>query len=194
MKVLSKRIVSLVLTLVMVVSLIPMGTLLASGASYNASSAISYANAHWNDGVGLCAEFVSKCLSAGGITIPNKSCYSSSQKSYANNSGTLDSYTNPYKCSAALLLYLSERYTIITNPSSSQISLGDVVFMYGGSSGQWKDGHVGIVIKIRLGPASGSTPNAKQDGIMINPASNATVVSKAVIVIASPVRLLSLSI
>ncbi len=50
---------------------------------------------------------------------------------------------------------------------------------------------LGIVMKIRLGPAPGSIPNAKQDGIMINPAINATKVSSAVILTASPARLLS---
>mgnify|MGYP007017232598 CR=1 FL=1 len=52
----------------------------------------------------------------------------------------------------------------------------------------------GIVMKIRLGPAPGSIPNAKQDGIMINHAISATNVSNAVILTASPVRLRSLPI
>ena len=37
---------------------------------YNAEAALQYARAHWNDGVGQCAEFVSKCLRAGGLDIP----------------------------------------------------------------------------------------------------------------------------
>ncbi len=37
---------------------------------YNAEAALAYARAHWNDGVGQCAEFVSKCLRAGGLDIP----------------------------------------------------------------------------------------------------------------------------
>ena len=121
----------------------------ANAATYSASDAINYANSHWNDGVGLCAEFVSKCLNAGGISIPNKAYYSSSTQSYENNSGTLGAYTNPYTCSASLLLYLSSKYTVISNPSNSQISAGDIVFMYSMSNGElrWKDGHVGICIK-----------------------------------------------
>ena len=35
-------------------------------ASYDAGAALSYASKHWNDGKGLCAEFVSDCLKAGG--------------------------------------------------------------------------------------------------------------------------------
>ena len=141
------KILSVFLAVLMMFSIIPMANIEAEAANYNASAAVSFANSHWNDGIGLCAEFVSRCLNAGGITVPNKaSYYSSSTQSYKNNSGTLGAYTNPYTCSASLLLYLSEHYQIITNPSSSDIAVGDVVFMYGGSSGQWKDGHVGIVI------------------------------------------------
>ena len=141
-----KKVLSIFVAVVMLFTVVPLGSITASAATYSASSAVSFANSHWNDGVGLCAEFVSRCLAAGGISIPNSAYYSTSQQSYQNNSGTLGSYRNPYTCSAALLLYLSQNYPIITNPSSSQISVGDVVFMYGGSSGQWKDGHVGIVI------------------------------------------------
>ncbi len=36
---------------------------------YNATVAVNYAVAHWNDGVGLCDGFVKACLSAGGIHI-----------------------------------------------------------------------------------------------------------------------------
>jgi len=141
-----KKVLSVLVAVAMLITIVPFGSITASAATYSASSAVSFANSHWNDGVGLCAEFVSRCLAAGGISIPNSAYYSTSQQSYQNNSGTLGSYRNPYTCSAALLLYLSQNYPIITNPSSSQISVGDVVFMYGGSSGQWKDGHVGIVI------------------------------------------------
>ena len=37
--------------------------------SYNVEAAMSYAAAHWNDGQGECAEFVSRCVQAGGINI-----------------------------------------------------------------------------------------------------------------------------
>lgn len=50
-----------------------------NGAGYNASAALSYAASHWNDGQGLCAEFVSKCVQAGGISIATETitinCY-----------------------------------------------------------------------------------------------------------------------
>lgn len=37
--------------------------------SYNANAALAYAKSHWNDGKGLCAEFVYSCLNAGGLPL-----------------------------------------------------------------------------------------------------------------------------
>lgn len=37
--------------------------------SYSPSSAVTYADAHWNDGQGLCSEFTSRSLRAGGLGI-----------------------------------------------------------------------------------------------------------------------------
>ena len=42
-----------------------------AATGYNRSKAIEYAKSHWNDGKGLCAQFVSECIKAGG-----SSCYS----------------------------------------------------------------------------------------------------------------------
>lgn len=139
----ARRIICVFLMMVIVLGTMP-SVYVDAVAQYNASSAVAYANSHWDDGVGLCAQFVSNCLAAGGVTIPNNaSYYSSSTQSYQNNSGTLGIYTNPYTCSASLLLYLSKYYTVITDPMASQIAVGDVVFM---NSGSWRDGHVGIII------------------------------------------------
>ncbi len=44
-------------------------TVVETDTTYNASAALTYAKNHWNDGVGLCAEFVSACLTAGGIDV-----------------------------------------------------------------------------------------------------------------------------
>jgi len=144
-----KKTISLGLTLLMILSLL-VGGLSVEAANYNSTAAVAYANNHWNDGKGLCAEFVSDCLNAGGITIPNKACYNNNDYSYNKNSGTLDGFTNPYKCASSLLLYLSKSYTVITDPKYSDIAIGDVVFMYGAGN-RWRDGHVGIVVKINNG-------------------------------------------
>lgn len=39
-----------------------------SEKTYDAKSAVEYAYDHWDDGMGLCAPFLSRCLLAGGIT------------------------------------------------------------------------------------------------------------------------------
>ena len=38
-------------------------------AIYDSLAAVAYADAHWNDGVGVCDQFVKACLAAGGINI-----------------------------------------------------------------------------------------------------------------------------
>ncbi|MBE6932816.1 MAG: hypothetical protein E7464_05515 [Ruminococcaceae bacterium] len=63
-----KRIVSLLLVLILVLGMFP-ATGASAAATYDADAAIAYAKAHWNDGKGLCAEFVSRCVIAGGINI-----------------------------------------------------------------------------------------------------------------------------
>lgn len=61
-----RRLLALVLALVLCLGMIPVSASAAS--SYNASKALEYAKAHWNDGKGWCAEFVSDCLKAGGLS------------------------------------------------------------------------------------------------------------------------------
>lgn len=41
-----------------------------ASTSYDASAALSYAQSHWNDGKGLCVEFVVDCVRAGGLNVP----------------------------------------------------------------------------------------------------------------------------
>ncbi|MBQ8913953.1 MAG: hypothetical protein IJ054_07930, partial [Lachnospiraceae bacterium] len=73
----TKKITAIILTvfiiIIMFFSDIPKKNYIEVKAySYNVEAAIAYAEAHWNDGQGLCAEFVSKCVQAGGINIPVK--------------------------------------------------------------------------------------------------------------------------
>ncbi|MBQ2422446.1 MAG: hypothetical protein II286_00655, partial [Clostridia bacterium] len=63
-----KRTLSVVLTLCIMLSVFAVGILPASAEGYDPSAALAYAKAHWNDGKGLCAEFVRDCLRAGGLT------------------------------------------------------------------------------------------------------------------------------
>ena len=63
----TKRIMSLFLSLIMMLSITAGIDYSAYAYNYDGNKAIQYAKAHWNDGVGQCAEFVSNCLVAGGF-------------------------------------------------------------------------------------------------------------------------------
>ncbi|MBQ9846313.1 MAG: InlB B-repeat-containing protein, partial [Clostridia bacterium] len=63
-----KRVLSLTLTLIMILSIFSVGVVTASAEGYDPTAALAYAKAHWNDGKGECAEFVKDCLKAGGLT------------------------------------------------------------------------------------------------------------------------------
>ena len=63
----TKRIMSLFLSLIMMLSITAGIDYSAYAYNYDGNKAIQYAKAHWNDGVGQCAEFVSNCLMAGGF-------------------------------------------------------------------------------------------------------------------------------
>ncbi len=65
----TKRLLSGILAVIMCLSFIPVFNIQTMAADeYNYKNALKYAKKHWNDGKGLCAEFVSDCLKAGGIT------------------------------------------------------------------------------------------------------------------------------
>ena len=72
-----KRVLSALFALVMIFALMPTGA--SAAATYSVDKAIAYAKAHWNDGEGACATFVSRCVIAGGINIKSQSttrdCY-----------------------------------------------------------------------------------------------------------------------
>ena len=72
MKRTGKRIVSVLLALVLVCGLTTAPAMAAG--TYDPAAALSYAKAHWNDGKGLCAEFVRKCLRAGGRKVTANGC------------------------------------------------------------------------------------------------------------------------
>lgn len=65
-----KRILPLLLTVCMTITLLPVSSLTAKAqATYSVENALAYAAAHWDDGKGLCADFASKVLRAGGINM-----------------------------------------------------------------------------------------------------------------------------
>lgn len=64
----TKRLLSVFLAIVFVVgAVLPASAAKNSDSKYNPDDALAYAEDHWDDGKGLCAEFVSDCLEAGGV-------------------------------------------------------------------------------------------------------------------------------
>ncbi len=72
-----RRVISLLLIVVLIFGMFPISA--NAAAKYSVNDAIAYAKAHWNDGKGLCAEFVSRCVKAGGLSMTVQtgtgSCY-----------------------------------------------------------------------------------------------------------------------
>lgn len=89
-----------------------------AATNYNSSAALNYASGHWNDGVGLCAEFVSNCLKAGGCTAYSASA--SALFSQLRNSGMGQVYE----------IALSSDKSIYMPNYSGKIEAGDPVFYY----------------------------------------------------------------
>ncbi|MCR4891458.1 MAG: hypothetical protein K5989_04680 [Lachnospiraceae bacterium] len=89
-----------------------------AAGNYSASAALNYAQIHWNDGKGLCAEFVSRCLNAGGVSA--FSARATVLRSQLNSSGLGQEYT----CS-----FSNDGYLYQNNVPSS-VAPGDVVFYY----------------------------------------------------------------
>lgn len=68
-----RKIISFIVAFVLItMSVCQLNTInaLADVSGYSADLALQYAAEHWDDGEGLCAEFVSKCVIAGGLDMP----------------------------------------------------------------------------------------------------------------------------
>lgn len=85
---------------------------------YDANAALSYAQEHWNDGKGLCAEFVSNCLNAGGCTIWSSGCTTMVKLLRKSDYGTWEQLT----------FENNGRISVFKN--SEKLSIGDPVFFY----------------------------------------------------------------
>ncbi|MCQ2471799.1 MAG: RICIN domain-containing protein [Clostridia bacterium] len=124
-----KRVLAFILTLTMLLSISVMGATAAS-TSYNPDKALSYAKSHWNDGKGLCAEFVSDCLKAGGFTaVYNVNARQLGQK--------LQSYGKKINCSG-----WSSSSCFTSKMFGYSLSKGDVI-VWENSSGS-SSGHVAL--------------------------------------------------
>ena len=86
--------------------------------TYNADAAIAYAKNHWNDGKGLCAEFVSDCLTAGGINV--NILNTRGLRNYLVNNG----YANDY------LITKQQGTRVKMSAYADKIAPGDVIINY----------------------------------------------------------------
>lgn len=113
-----KRVFSLLLVLCLLAGAVPQIGIVARAASYNASAALSYAAAHWDDGVGLCAQFASECIKRGG-----SSCYSASGSAlYSQLCGSGEG--------TAYDIWLNSDMSVSMNNYFGKLAAGDVVFYH----------------------------------------------------------------
>ncbi|MBE6915877.1 MAG: hypothetical protein E7471_04510 [Ruminococcaceae bacterium] len=115
-----KRLMSFFLTICLLLSVVASSTLTVSAAAtYDVGKAMNYAANHWNDGKGLCAEFVSNCVQAGGLNIKTmlgtKSCW--------------DAIINKTGLSGKNLTLNSQGYVTKGN-NGSLLAKGDVVIQW----------------------------------------------------------------
>lgn len=127
----SKRLLPLILAVIMVVSVLPMGVFEAEAAyTYDPIAALDYAKAHWNDGKGKCAEFVSDCLRAGGF-------YEYYHITAATLGQGLQKYGKKIKCNT------TPGNIIKASDFEGQLTPGDVI-IWEGSSWPNTSGHATI--------------------------------------------------
>lgn len=67
----TKRLLSLAFAVIFALGVVPFTGVNSAAANeyYSVSKAIKYAEKNWNNGIGLCADFASKCLQAGGVDV-----------------------------------------------------------------------------------------------------------------------------
>ncbi len=118
----TKRILSFILVLVISIGIIPVMQLQADAVttSYDVDAAIKYAQANWNNGRGLCAEFVSECLKAGGVDVY--------EPRVVNLYNALVS--NGYGKSHTLTLTKGNTGTIRMADNEGKVGKGDPIFYY----------------------------------------------------------------
>ncbi len=116
-----KKILSIILCIACVTGLMPaFGTgVSASNKGYSSVKALSYAQKNWNNGRGLCADFASKCIAAGGVNV-----YGSTVSDlFYKLDGT---YGKAYK----LTLTNGTKGRISMSANSGKLKAGDPVFYY----------------------------------------------------------------
>lgn len=131
-----------VLLVLEIVAVMSMNQVSANG--YDVSAVISYAKTYWsdynpnysnyNDIGGDCANFVSQCLHAGGLEMTDGWYW----HSYSDRSASWVSCLSMYD------YFEDAGYTIIENPSDSQVLAGNPVLYYNSAKERWS--HAAICV------------------------------------------------
>jgi putative cell wall-binding protein len=88
------------------------------GPRYDSEAAVSYAAAHWDDGVGVCDEFVKACLKAGGVEI------------LAGGVDPLKDALLDAKLGSSCMLSISSDGVHSLKSENANIHAGDILFFY----------------------------------------------------------------
>lgn len=117
-----KRIIPVLICIALLIALLPSFAVVETNAvsSYNPLIALNYAAQYWNDGQGLCAEFVSRCLRAGGCDSYNTSC--TTLVGLLRNRTDCQEYT----------FYINEDRTVSIDNQLDKIAPGDPMFFHCG--------------------------------------------------------------
>ena len=122
----TKKLISVIFALIFTVSSFSVLSVTASANNtntkeypYKTEAALSYAGKNWNNGVGLCAEFASRCIQAGGINVFEPKV-SELFKALSNIHGTT------YK----LKLTSGTSGTLKMSDNKDKVGKGDPIFYY----------------------------------------------------------------
>ena len=115
--------------------LLPVASVRAEAAGYDANAAVAYAAAHWDDGVGVCDQFVKACLQAGGIDI--KAGGVEPLRSALIDVG--------YGSAVELSQDKDKIPYISWSKNSDKLSVGDILFFYCSAPDCQKNVHTAIV-------------------------------------------------
>ncbi len=113
-----KKVTGILMGLAVMVSSLLAPMEVRAAEKYNAEAALEYAREHWDDGKGLCAEFVSNCIEAGGCSAWSRSCTSLRKQLLDSGMGT------EYELS------LETDMSIKGSNYKDKLAAGDVVFYY----------------------------------------------------------------
>ena len=99
--------------LILVVALVLL--LNTSAYAYDKNMALEYAEFHYNDGKGLCAEFISDCLNAGGVNTCEIEC-----------NALVKELTEKYGC-GCFPVSLEEDGKVLLSKNAEILSVGDIL-------------------------------------------------------------------